>query len=65
MFEDRQYGSSEIVQRRIARSTIVKTLNHIGYHELENERRPGARRNAARSASLATTRARWMSWRKS
>jgi predicted dinucleotide-binding enzyme len=40
MFEDRRYGSSEIVARRLARSTIVKTLNHIGYHELEEERRP-------------------------
>ena len=40
MFEDRRFGSSEIVQRRLARSTIVKTLNHIGYHELDDERRP-------------------------
>jgi predicted dinucleotide-binding enzyme len=40
LFDDRQHGSSEIVQRRLARSTIVKTLNHIGYHELEDERRP-------------------------
>jgi predicted dinucleotide-binding enzyme len=40
MFEDRQHGSSEIVQHRLARSAIVKTLNHIGYHELEDERRP-------------------------
>jgi 8-hydroxy-5-deazaflavin:NADPH oxidoreductase len=39
-FEDRQYGSSEIVQHRLDRSTVVKTLNHIGYHELEDERRP-------------------------
>jgi len=39
-FEDRRYGSSEIVQRRLARSTIVKTLNHIGYHELDGQRRP-------------------------
>ena len=40
MFEDSQYSSSEIVQHRLARSTIVKSLNHIGYHELEDGRRP-------------------------
>jgi predicted dinucleotide-binding enzyme len=40
MFEDRRFGSSEIVQQRLARSTIVKTLNYIGYHELDDERRP-------------------------
>jgi hypothetical protein len=40
LFEDRRYSSSEIVQRRLARSTIVKTLNHIGYHEMEEDRRP-------------------------
>jgi hypothetical protein len=40
MFENRQYGSSEIVQHRLTRSTVVKTLNHVGYHELEDERRP-------------------------
>lgn len=40
LFEDRRHGSSEIVQRRLDRSTVVKTLNHIGYHELEDERRP-------------------------
>jgi predicted dinucleotide-binding enzyme len=40
MFEDRRFGSSEIVARRLARSTVVKSLNHIGYHELEAERRP-------------------------
>ncbi|MFK3985087.1 NADPH-dependent F420 reductase [Micromonospora sp. NPDC050397] len=43
MFEDRRYGSSEIVQRRLTGSTVVKTLNHIGYHELEEDRRsPGS-----------------------
>ena len=40
MFEDRRYSSSEIVQHRLTRSTIVKTLNHIGYHEMEDDRRP-------------------------
>jgi len=40
LFEDRQYSSREIVEHRLARSAIVKTLNHIGYHELEDGRRP-------------------------
>jgi predicted dinucleotide-binding enzyme len=40
LFEDRRYSSSEIVQRRLTGSTVVKTLNHIGYHELADERRP-------------------------
>jgi 8-hydroxy-5-deazaflavin:NADPH oxidoreductase len=40
IFEDHRYGSSEIVQHRLDRSTVVKTLNHIGYHELDDERRP-------------------------
>jgi predicted dinucleotide-binding enzyme len=40
MFEDPRYGSSEIVAHRLSRSTIVKTFNHIGYHELDDERRP-------------------------
>ncbi|MCW2646082.1 MAG: oxidoreductase [Pseudonocardiales bacterium] len=39
MFEDPAYGSSEIVARRLADSTIVKTLNHLGYHELDDDRR--------------------------
>jgi predicted dinucleotide-binding enzyme len=40
LFEDPRYGSSEIVQHRLDRSTVVKALNHIGYHELDVERRP-------------------------
>jgi predicted dinucleotide-binding enzyme len=40
LFEDHRYGSSEIVARRLDRSTVVKTLNHIGYHELDADRRP-------------------------
>ncbi|MGH3232339.1 MAG: NADPH-dependent F420 reductase [Streptosporangiaceae bacterium] len=39
-FEDRRYGSGEIVQHRLASSRVAKTLNHIGYHELDAERRP-------------------------
>jgi predicted dinucleotide-binding enzyme len=37
-FEDG--GSSEIVARRLADSTVVKAVNHIGYHELEDRARP-------------------------
>ena len=36
-FEDG--ASSEIVARRLACSTVVKALNHIGYHELEDRAR--------------------------
>jgi 8-hydroxy-5-deazaflavin:NADPH oxidoreductase len=39
-FDDPRYGSSEIVQQRLERSTVVKTLNHIGYHELDVDRQP-------------------------
>jgi hypothetical protein len=37
-FEDG--ASSEIVAERLAGSTMVKALNHIGYHELEDRSRP-------------------------
>jgi len=40
MFEDRTRGSSEIVQESLAESTVIKTLNHLGYHQLDEERRP-------------------------
>jgi predicted dinucleotide-binding enzyme len=41
LFEDRRHGSSEIVQHWLKRSTVVKTLNHLGYHQLDADRRPG------------------------
>jgi len=40
LFQDGRHTSSEVVQRRLARSTVVKSLNHIGYHDLEEARRP-------------------------
>ena len=33
-------GSSEVVARRAAGAAVVKALNHIGYHELEDRARP-------------------------
>src|ERR1700694_3404400 len=54
LFEDHRYGSSEIVQRRLARSAVVKTLNHLGYHQLEDERRPrGSPETRARGGARA------------
>jgi predicted dinucleotide-binding enzyme len=42
MFEDTVLSSSEVVARVLGASTVVKTFNHIGYHEMEEERRaPG------------------------
>jgi 8-hydroxy-5-deazaflavin:NADPH oxidoreductase len=39
-FENGGAASSEIVARRLARSDVVKALNHIGYHELEQNAQP-------------------------
>ncbi|MFI6291441.1 NADPH-dependent F420 reductase [Nonomuraea sp. NPDC050790] len=39
-FDDPVRGSSEIVQAALPGARVVKTLNHIGYHELDDSRRP-------------------------
>jgi len=39
MFQDQQLSSSEIVQRRLSQSTIIKSLNQIAYQDLEDGRR--------------------------
>jgi predicted dinucleotide-binding enzyme len=40
MFQDQQLSSSEIVQRRLGQSTVIKSLNLIAYQYLEDGRRP-------------------------
>jgi predicted dinucleotide-binding enzyme len=39
-FDDAPEGTSVLVQQAIPGARVVKTLNHIGYHELEEQRRP-------------------------
>lgn len=62
--EDAPEGTSVLVQRAFPGARIVKSLNHLGYHELEEDARPsGAHdRRAVAAASddpeaLATVRA--------
>jgi predicted dinucleotide-binding enzyme len=40
MFQDPRSTSSEVVQGRLTNSTVVKSLNHIGYQDLEDARGP-------------------------
>jgi 8-hydroxy-5-deazaflavin:NADPH oxidoreductase len=40
LFEDADRGSSEIVAERLRGATVVKTLNHVGYHDMDERRRP-------------------------
>jgi predicted dinucleotide-binding enzyme len=39
-FNDERIGTSEVVAERLHDATVVKTLNHVGYHELETYARP-------------------------
>jgi len=39
-FERAGAGSSELVAARLAGSRVVKTLNHLGYHQLDEEAAP-------------------------
>jgi len=39
-FDRRDISSSEVVARRLPQSRVVKTLNHLGYHQLDEESRP-------------------------
>lgn len=47
--------SSEQVQAYFKSATIVKTFNHMGYHNLQEEARPRATRNARPCSSLVMT----------
>src|SRR3989475_12754308 len=40
MFQGQELSSSEIVQRRLSQSTVIKSLNQIAYQDLEDGRRP-------------------------
>jgi 8-hydroxy-5-deazaflavin:NADPH oxidoreductase len=39
-FGNEGIGTSEVVAGRLQDATVVKTLNHVGYHELETYARP-------------------------
>ncbi|MCU1443066.1 MAG: oxidoreductase [Cryobacterium sp.] len=51
-FETSDISSSEVVAARMAGARVVKTLNHIGYHELEEDGRPAEESNR-RALALA------------
>lgn len=52
-FADEKRGTSEVVAEHLAHSRVVKSLNHIGYHELEQDALPAGhpRRRALAVAS--------------
>jgi predicted dinucleotide-binding enzyme len=39
-FDNEDIGTSEVVAGRLHNAAVVKTLNHVGYHELESYARP-------------------------
>ena len=39
-FDDDDINTSEVVAERLNNAIVVKTLNHVGYHELESYARP-------------------------
>jgi predicted dinucleotide-binding enzyme len=39
-FDDDDINTSEVVADRLNNATVIKTLNHVGYHELENYAQP-------------------------
>lgn len=51
-FEDTTLTSSEVIQHYFADAHVVKTLNHIGYHELEADGQPAGSENR-RALALA------------
>jgi predicted dinucleotide-binding enzyme len=39
-FDNEDIGTSEVIAGRLHNAIVVKTLNHVGYHELESYARP-------------------------
>lgn len=56
-FSDPRTSTSELVQAHLSRSRVVKGLNHMGYHDLEDEARetgtPGRKALAVAGAEVA------------
>lgn len=56
-FDDAPEGTSVLVQRAVPGARVVKTLNHIGYHELEEQRRPAGAPDRIALAAVGDDRA--------